>query len=339
MKKRASRLDARVDKVAAGFTIIETILFIAIAGMVFAGVIAGTNGSIRRQRYKDTVQSFTDDLRDLYAIVDNTEVLEYGNTKVTCGGRDTNSYATGRGRSSCSVYGVIAKIKLKSESSTGNASDGENLEAYWIMGEDEKVVAEKRPTRSTDSRFLKDAKVSSYIYYEGDLNAHQIEAKKASLYWGSELKIVCDYDEFGNPANSAPCEPGKDKIEPEEDVQLYLMIYRSPISRNVRTLVIYQKNALEDYWGLTDSSIPYEATAFVFDAYDSDDGANDEQYINDNTSHTSYFGREEVKLCITPGQGMSNDRGGLRMISIKKDASTQDDVRLVEADDEENKCR
>jgi|GEM_PF-2534343 hypothetical protein len=329
MKNRASRLDARVDKVAAGFTIIETILFIAIAGLVFTGVVAGTNGAIRRQRYKDTVQSFTDDLRDLYSIVENTEVLNYGETKVTCGG--STSKAAGRGRSSCSVYGIIAKIKLDSEAS---GKTGENIEAYWIMGEDEKVVAKNRPTRSTDSRFLKDAGVSSYVYYESDSTPYQIEAKKASLYWGSELKVLCSYDEHGFKTNSAPCQTGKDEIESGEGVDVYLMIYRSPISRNVRTMVAYTHNNPE-YWGDTFDGY---GTSFALDAGNSDDGADDEQNIDSPDMHVVMFGREEVKFCITPGQGMSSERRGLRMVSIKKDASTQNDVRLVEADDEENLC-
>ena len=42
-----------MSKQKYGFTIIETMLFIAITGLVFAGVVIGTNGSLRSQRYRD----------------------------------------------------------------------------------------------------------------------------------------------------------------------------------------------------------------------------------------------------------------------------------------------
>ena len=118
--KRVSILKG-INKFAVGFTIIETMLFLAIAGLIFAGIVASTNGAIRQQRYKDAVQSFADDLRDLYSLAENTQVLDYGGGTAKCG--NESAYESGRGRSNCSVYGIFATIS--------SLTDGEkNMEAH-----------------------------------------------------------------------------------------------------------------------------------------------------------------------------------------------------------------
>lgn len=65
-----------------GFTIVEMALFLAITGLLFVGIIAGTYGAIRRQRYNDSVQSFANLWRDIYSEVSNTQNYGgYGNTE------------------------------------------------------------------------------------------------------------------------------------------------------------------------------------------------------------------------------------------------------------------
>ena len=65
-----------------GFTIVEMALFLAITGLLFVGIIAGTYGAIKRQRYNDSVQSFANLWRDIYSEVSNTQNYGgYGNTE------------------------------------------------------------------------------------------------------------------------------------------------------------------------------------------------------------------------------------------------------------------
>ena len=56
-----------------GFTLVEMSLFLAVTGLLFVGIIAGTQNTIRRQRYNDSVQNFVDFWRNIYASVSNTQ--------------------------------------------------------------------------------------------------------------------------------------------------------------------------------------------------------------------------------------------------------------------------
>ena len=56
-----------MKKKSFGFTLIEVAFFIAITGLLFVGIIAGTQSSIWQQRYNDSVQNFADFLRNIYA--------------------------------------------------------------------------------------------------------------------------------------------------------------------------------------------------------------------------------------------------------------------------------
>lgn len=325
MKIRARKAHARVDKVAAGFTIIETILFLAIAAMVFTGVIVGTNGAIRRQRYKDTVQSYADDVRDLYSLAENTEVLDYSG-KVYCGlDNDGNSTVEStnedRGRSDCSVYGVVAKLQMNSKASTGA---GENIEAYWLIGKDEKSV-KRSEAFANDASFLTEAMAKTRVIIEsgGSKNETSIEAKTSSLVWGAQMSYACedlrDKVVSVDPTvdSYCPTSVGYAPYDATTQLYLYLMIYRSPISGAIRTKVLYSRR--------NDLLTKPNDLPFINEVGD------------DEPTDAGHFSRRDVRLCITAGDGMSYD-GGLRMISIKKDAATMNDVVLVEADSEENIC-
>ena len=61
-----------------GFTLIEVAFFIAITGLLFVGIIAGTQSSIWQQKYNDSVQSYADFLRSVYAEVSSIQGISDG---------------------------------------------------------------------------------------------------------------------------------------------------------------------------------------------------------------------------------------------------------------------
>ena len=77
-----------------GFTLIEVALFLVITGALFLAVTVGVQNSITQQKYNDSVQSFVEFLRGVYAGVLNVE-------------NDANQ---GAGRSDKAIYGKLVSF-------------------------------------------------------------------------------------------------------------------------------------------------------------------------------------------------------------------------------------
>ena len=67
-----------MKKARRGFTLIEISFFLALTGALFVGIVAGTQNSLWQQKYNDSVQSFTNFLRDAYAQVANPQGIGDG---------------------------------------------------------------------------------------------------------------------------------------------------------------------------------------------------------------------------------------------------------------------
>lgn len=316
MVKRASKQDAPIskgiNKIALGFTIIETMLFLAIAGLIFAGLVAGTNGAIRRQRYKDSVQGFVDDLRDLYSLVENTQVLKYDGTAKCADGTDGSE---GRGRSNCSVYGIYAII-------SPNHGNKNTIEAYWVIGTDQSLVR----GASSDIEFFKDYAQIGTAYTKTDGvegSTEHINVKSHSILWGADVAIPCNSDFATDIKNAIGTVRGCDAVGSvlsNAQNQVELFIYRSPITGSINTL----------------SSMKVDDTANASDVIELDQAFKDGEDIS-YALESNHFNHYDVSLCVTGGSGMSYD-GGIRMVVIDAYGSNTNAVRLIEADADENKC-
>lgn len=62
-------------KTKSGFTMVEVMLFLAISGLLLIGVLGGTYRNIATQRYNDSVRSFAEFLRQMYAEVISPESI------------------------------------------------------------------------------------------------------------------------------------------------------------------------------------------------------------------------------------------------------------------------
>ncbi|MBC7868849.1 hypothetical protein H7X69_01555 [Candidatus Saccharibacteria bacterium] len=95
-----------------GFTIIETMLFLAVTGVLIAAILIGTGTSINIQRYRDSVSTFKAGLEQQYSDV-STVRNEVRADAVSC---DTNALITTsgtllpRGQSECVVLGRYLTI-------------------------------------------------------------------------------------------------------------------------------------------------------------------------------------------------------------------------------------
>ena len=86
-----------------GFTIIEVMLFLAISGLLTAGIMIGTGVAINAQRYKDAVATLQSDIQqqfeDAVAIKNDREGSD---SSFGCGGE--------RGQSNCVLMGKLMTI-------------------------------------------------------------------------------------------------------------------------------------------------------------------------------------------------------------------------------------
>lgn len=92
----------------AGFTIIETMLFLSITGLLIMGVLIGTGNSINTQRYRDSVTTLQAFFQQQYSDVANiSNDNAAGNLK--CYG---DNKTVPRGQSNCVVLGhLITTVK------------------------------------------------------------------------------------------------------------------------------------------------------------------------------------------------------------------------------------
>lgn len=90
----------------AGFTIIETMLFLGITGLLVIGVLAGTSSSINVQRYRDSITSLQSFLQQQFSNVSNVSNDRNGNWSCDNNGTITAiTPGTVRGQSDCVILG------------------------------------------------------------------------------------------------------------------------------------------------------------------------------------------------------------------------------------------
>lgn len=124
----------RAFAASSGFTIIETVLFLAVTGALIAGIIFATSSSIGTQRYRDATESFKALLQQQYA--DVTNVQNPRDTAWSC--NDQATVTTGdvlAGQSDCVMVGKymiidntdVSTYRVVASKITGAPDDGNDI--------------------------------------------------------------------------------------------------------------------------------------------------------------------------------------------------------------------
>ena len=161
-----------------GYTLVEVALFLAISAALFVGLTVGVQNSISNQRYNDSVQSFMEFLRNIYAEVANVQNVDKG------------------GRSGKAIYGKLVTFG-ETTGLAGNKNDTSNnpldLNTIFVYT----VVGDAKDTGENDA-----AKAL------GALNADVVEIKKGNggknelvlagypesylPKWGTQIEKTCE---------------------------------------------------------------------------------------------------------------------------------------------------
>jgi type II secretory pathway pseudopilin PulG len=139
-----------------GFTIVETMLFLAITGLLIMGVLVGTSTSINVQRYRDSVTSLQSYLQLQYSNVAN---VSNDTTTNTCNSPDS----TPRGQSGCVILGKYITI----------SPDGTTINTQDVLGSDISDTTDV----SNDLTALADSNIST----------NSVDVETYTLEWGASV--------------------------------------------------------------------------------------------------------------------------------------------------------
>lgn len=145
-----------------GFTLIEIALFLAITGVLFMGIIAGTGNSLYEQRFNDSVQSFAELLRSVYSQVSNPQSIGDGRSdtaiygklisfgqKVGLMGEDLDS-----SEQVIFIYDVVGKVNTAGEGGTGSVTDALkqlNANVAVVKEQSNGVITKMEPAGEVES--------------------------------------------------------------------------------------------------------------------------------------------------------------------------------------------
>ncbi len=182
----------------AGFTIIETMLFLGLSGVLIVVLIASSGASINLQRYRDSTETFKLVLQQQYA---DLLSVQNGRTPNWACGSDAvpaNKGANNEdvGQSECMLMGKYVRV------------ENGDIAIYRVIGYGKEPA---NPTNDIDT--LK----ANYI-----LNVSRADVSESKIEWGAEITHPVSIKGSPNPLPQSPRKLG-------------ILIIRSPTSGQIYT--------------------------------------------------------------------------------------------------------
>lgn len=165
----------RWSKGAPGFTVIEVTLFLAVTGLMMAGIFVGITGAINRQQYEDTIISLVDQMQGQYNLVNN--VRSNRPTELNCSlgtAAIADTGGSGRGTSACTTIGRLI-----------TSDNGENFMSKPVFATED-VTA---PRDSSDNEKTYIGKLGLALADDAIMAA---DIENYSLPWRSEVYVNGD---------------------------------------------------------------------------------------------------------------------------------------------------
>lgn len=283
-----------------GFTLIEVALFLAISGLLFVGIIAGTQNSIWNQRFHDSVQSYAEFLRSIYSQVSNPQ-------------------SVGDGRADRAIYGklVVFGESVGLDGEPANDGDIQEIFVYDVIGD----IAGTSSGTGTVKKMLR------------ELGANVVVATKYN-----DLGKVIEVGPAGIVENYSPrwaaSVEGVEEVDGHWDFRGSLLVVRHPRSGTINTLVsdkvIEVNETILDFntGGGADSA--HKVWSLL-----SDELGREENGVEKDPGS---FEVKAVNFCVNP-YGLGNPVELRREVRLVSNARNASGVEIIDLDSAENKCR
>lgn len=180
----------------AGFTIIETMLFLGISSVLIVALIASTGNSVNIQRYRDSAESFKQVLQQQYADVISTQNGRTANWTCDSSAKatQTGSPGEGVGQSDCMLIGKYVRV------------ENSQISIYRVL------AYKNAPALGNDVSSLD----NSYT-----LNISPTEQDNSTLEWGSQITWPVRVNNAANPQPQSPRRFGMLVVRSPDSGQVY----------------------------------------------------------------------------------------------------------------------
>ena len=209
------------SKFSSGFTIIEVMLFLAITGLMIAGVLANANRSVNEQHYRDGVETVRNVFASEYAKVYNLTNSAEGRVTSPC--EDATAESRFRGTSNCLYVGRLIQI-------SPDANDGSNLRISPVVAKPVNEGNRYDNTTSSASSAVEGSLRDDYTFRVYDSSA---ESENSNLTVRDSL-----------PWSLAAVRPGASGVTDRMSVDF--LILRSPIDGTVRSYNLRSLDSTSD---------------------------------------------------------------------------------------------
>ncbi len=146
---------------SSGFTIIETVLFLSVTGLLVLGVLIGTGAAINNQRYRDATESFKSILQEQYSAVESVRNGRENTWGCDGAAQTVEDGRTIRGQSDCIIVGRYIKI------------NADTIDAYPVLARQTSDTE-----RANDILSLR----QNYNYA-----VSEVEGNSKKMEWGTEI--------------------------------------------------------------------------------------------------------------------------------------------------------
>ena len=348
-----------------GFTIVEVVLFIALTAALLAGLLSGSIASIKRHRYADSVNDFTEFLRRTYSevvYIENERTGTIGDSRtcsVTAGVLDSGGGLSGisdnkwqqwvktnssagttydgfPGRSQCAIYGTL--ITFGEKDASGKA--GKTIYTYDVIGRALEQHEDLNSNNETTGQF-KDIK-TALTAVNADILTVNVKKKNG--------KPTCRLTSAGNVGIynlqwDAYAETPEGKL-----FKGSILIVRSPSSGTIHTLytpqpintnIVLSATGQGGQYNLNNSDGYCQTGQLTGYVNAKSDKAYLTPYIdpkNKTVANKYKFAVSEINICVasTDSAEMDNQRRNIRILANGRNATA---VELIAADDRNNnKC-